>query len=195
MSRELFTSEGKRKYLTDEERRSFLAAAQAHPRREVRSFCEVLAFTGCRISEALDLTPERVDLSAKAITFRTLKQRDRKTFRAVPVPDSLLDTLDLVHGIRKARRGQGKGLQAPLWNWGRTQAYKHVLAVMEEAEIKGPHATPKGLRHGFGVKAATETRNPRLVQKWLGHRDLNTTAIYMDAVGEQERQLAARMWE
>ncbi len=65
---------------------------------------------------------------------------------------------------------------------------------MDSAEITGPHASPKGLRHGFGVKAATETRNPRLVQKWLGHRYLETTTIYMDAVGEEERELAARMW-
>jgi site-specific recombinase XerD len=65
---------------------------------------------------------------------------------------------------------------------------------MEKAGISGDHASPKGLRHGFGVKAATETRNPRLVQKWLGHRNLETTAIYMDAVGEEERALASRMW-
>ena len=57
-----------------------------------------------------------------------------------------------------------------------------------------PHHCLKGLRHGFGVKAATDTRNPRLVQKWLGHRYLETTTIYMDAVGAEERELAARMW-
>ena len=66
---------------------------------------------------------------------------------------------------------------------------------MAAAGIQGPHATPKGLRHGFGVKAAAETRQPRAVQKWLGHRDLNTTAIYMDVQGDEERELAARMWK
>ena len=67
--------------------------------------------------------------------------------------------------------------------------------MMNKAGISGPHATPKGLRHGFGIMAATETRNPRLVQKWLGHKYLETTTIYMDAVGAEERDLAARMWE
>ncbi len=66
---------------------------------------------------------------------------------------------------------------------------------MQLANITGIHATPKGLRHGFGVQAAAKTRNPRLVQKWLGHRSLDNTIIYMDAVGEEEREMAARMWE
>ena len=195
MSSILFTKDGKRKYLTAEERSDFLAAAQKHPRREVRSFCEVLAFTGCRISEALELTPGSIDLSTRAITFRTLKQRKRVSHRAVPVPDDLLDTLDLVHEIRKAIQRQGRELQQPLWKWRRTQAYKHIVSVMQMAGVTGEHATPKGLRHGFGVIAATRTKNPRLVQKWLGHRDLNTTAIYMDAVGAEEREAAAQMWK
>ncbi len=161
----------------------------------MRTFALVLAYTGCRISEALELTPRRVDFSSKAITFRTLKQRCPDVYRPVPVPDSLIDTLELVHGIRKALRGKkGQGDQ-PLWSWGRTQAYKHIKSIMASAGIQGPHATPKGLRHGFGVKAAAETRQPRVVQKWLGHRDLNTTAIYMDVQGDEERELAARMWK
>lgn len=66
---------------------------------------------------------------------------------------------------------------------------------MAEAGISGPHAPSKGLRHGFGVDAAAKTRNPQLVQKRLGHRNLETTVIDMDAVGNEERELAARMWE
>ena len=50
----------------------------------------VLAFTGCRISEALELTADKIDLSAKTIVLRTLKQRDRIAHRAVPVPESTL---------------------------------------------------------------------------------------------------------
>ena len=33
-----------------------------------------------------------------------------------------------------------------------------------------------------------------LVQKWLGHAQLSTTAIYADAVGEEEHSIASRMW-
>ena len=195
MANELFTSDGKRKYLTAEERERFLGAATEHHRGEVRTFCMVMAYTGCRISEALQLTTDRVDFSAKAIAFRTLKQRGQLRYRAIPVPDALLDALELVHQVRKAQRSKAGGKDRLLWSWGRTQATKHIWAVMAQAGISGPHASPKGLRHGFGVKAAADTRNPRLVQKWLGHRHLETTVIYMDAVGDEERELAARMWE
>jgi len=33
-----------------------------------------------------------------------------------------------------------------------------------------------------------------LVQRWMGHAQLTTTAIYTEAVGEEERSIAARMW-
>jgi len=195
MSNELFTKDGERKYLTNEERKRFLSVANQHERGEIRTLCLVLAYTGCRISEALELTADKIDLSSKTIIFRTLKQRSRITHRAVPIPDSTLDAITLVHHVRKAHKGKGGGKNARLWSWGRTQATKHICDVMENAGISGAHASPKGLRHGFGIKACADTRNPRLVQKWLGHRSLETTTIYMDAVGDEERELASRMWD
>ena len=45
--------------------------------------------TGCRISEALALTPERVDLTGKAVVVESLKKRRRGVYRAVPVPPGL----------------------------------------------------------------------------------------------------------
>ena len=68
----------------------------------------MLHTTGCRVSEALALTPERVDLAGRAVVLETLKKRRQGVFRAVPVPAGLLDQLDLVHGLREAQR-RGKG--------------------------------------------------------------------------------------
>lgn len=66
---------------------------------------------------------------------------------------------------------------------------------MQNAEIRGAQASAKGLRHGFGVRAAEKTRNPRLVQKWLGHTSIENTLIYMDAIGQEERKAALSLWE
>lgn len=33
-----------------------------------------------------------------------------------------------------------------------------------------------------------------MLQKWLGHAQLTTTATYADAIGPEERDIAARMW-
>ena len=93
-SEDLFDSNGRRLYLTPEERQAFLKAAKKAD-RPVRSFCHTLHSTGCRISEALQLFPERVDLTAQLVTFETLKQRRRKVYRAVPVPPDYLDTLGI----------------------------------------------------------------------------------------------------
>jgi integrase/recombinase XerD len=65
---------------------------------------------------------------------------------------------------------------------------------MRQPGLGGPHASPKGLRHGFGVAAVSAGIPLKLVQKWLGHAQLTTTAIYADAVGAEEQDIARRMW-
>jgi integrase/recombinase XerD len=57
----------------------------------------------------------------------------------------------------------------------------------------GPPASPKGLRL-FAGAAGSVGISLDLVQKWLGHAQLSTTAIYADAVGADEQSIAARMW-
>src|SRR3954454_1951359 len=127
----LFDTEGRRLYITEDERRAFIAAAAKAP-REVRTFCGVLYATGCRISEALALTPQQVDLSGRVVVCESLKKRKRGVYRAVPVPPELLDALDLVHGVREAqRRGQAKAL---LWPWSRMTAYRRVQAVLSQRQ-------------------------------------------------------------
>jgi integrase/recombinase XerD len=41
----------------------------------VRTLCSALHATGCRVSEPLPLTPERVDISGRAVVLETLKER------------------------------------------------------------------------------------------------------------------------
>ena len=189
---QLYDAEDRRLYLTEDERRAFIAAAAKAP-REVRTFCGVLHATGCRISEALALSADHIDLSGRVIVFASLKKRKRGVFRAVPVAPELLDTLDLVHGIREAPRRGRTG--AVLWPWSRMTAFRRVQEIMTVAGIPdGPHACPKGLRHGFGVPAVSRGIALNMVQKWLGHAQLTTTAIYANAVGEEEQSIAARMW-
>ena len=72
--------------------------------------------------------------------------------------------------------------------------WRAVHAVMKAAVLDGPQASPKGLRHGFGVAAVSAGIPLNLVQKWLGHAQLTTTAIYADAVGAEEKDIAQRMW-
>jgi integrase/recombinase XerD len=194
MSRELFDTSGNRKYLTEKERALILKTAE-RSEREVRTFIGVLLYTGCRISEALELTTDRIDMSEGVITFESLKKRKRGVYRSVPVPPKLLDELELVHSIRETERNRKRGKKVHLWDWSRATAWRRVKEVLDEAGVgEGPAASPKGLRHGFGVAAVSAGIPLNLLQKWLGHAQLSTTAIYADAVGAEEKNIAARMW-
>lgn len=180
----LFDEDGRRKYLTSGERRQFLEAAE---RAEVRTraFCRTLAYTGCRVSEALAITPGRIDAEYGRVVLRTLKRRKR-TFRMVPIPPVLLGELRLLAmGLRADTR---------IWSWCRQTAWRRVKSVMAQARIDGPQASPKGLRHGFGVATAEENVPASLTQRWMGHARLETTALYQHVVGREERAFAKRLW-
>jgi integrase/recombinase XerD len=184
LSELLFDEKGRRKYLSADELRRFMKAA-TRAEHSARSLCLTLAYSGCRISEALSLTSDNIDVSTGRIVFRTLKRRKR-VFRAVPVPKALLNELTVLAAEHTA--GQ------PLWPWCRQTGWRKVKQVMARARIRGPQASPKGLRHGFGIAAAEANIPPGLTQRWMGHASLETTALYQHAVGPEERAFAERLW-
>ena len=180
-----------RKYLTAEERERFLAAAAREARPERQTFALVVAHSGARLSEVLALRPADIDLDAAAIRIRTLKRR-AEHWREVPLPAETLRALELVHGLRRvAPRRAGD----PLWPWSRATGHRRIVAIMQEAQIEGPQACPKGLRHAWGI-AAVEAGVPlTTIAAMLGHADITTTAIYTTAIGVEARGFLSRMWE
>src|SRR5882762_5739174 len=81
-----------------------------------------------------------------------------------------------------------------IWPWSRTTAWNRVKALMHIAGIVEGPAMPKALRHAFGVGGTQAGVPLNLIQRWLGHADIETTAIYTDVMGDEERFLADRMW-
>lgn len=184
----LYDRAGNRKYLTARERHRFIEAARCQT-IAIETFCLTLAYTGARISEVLSLRTGSIDLAAGVIVIESLKKRRNGIYRQVPVPAALLRRLDAGHDLKIAAPDM------PLWPWGRTTAWKHVKAVMLIAGVPSFCATPKALRHAFGVVGVTEAQVPlNMMQKWLGHSRIETTAIYANAVGSEERAIARRMW-
>ncbi len=179
---QIYDDAGRRKYLTAGELARFLASADRYP-PPMQAFCHVLADTGCRISEALALTSHQLDRECMRLTFKTLKRR-RRVFRTVPIPATTVHLLCSLSPI-----GDGH-----FWSMHRTTAWRGVKVAMMRAGLVGPMACPKGLRHGFGIRAAGRDVPANLIQRWMGHASPVTTAIYLDAVGAEERQFASRMW-
>ena len=151
---QLHDAQGKRVYLTADERQAFMAAA-AKAQRPVRTFCAVLHDSGCRISEALALTPERIDLTGQAIVIETLKKRRSGVHRAVPVPPGLIRP-----ARPRARRQGGPAARERSWRPSLVAVgAQHRLAARQGGHGGGgdrgraAHPSPKGLRHGYGIHA------------------------------------------
>lgn len=185
MNGSIYCRSGRRKYLTASERKAFIEVCTAQGELQ-RTFCLTLIHTGCRISEALELTRAQINFDDRAIFFRSLKKRSSIEYRCVPIPDDLNDDLQqLCEKLKSADR---------LWSWCRTTAWSRVKRSMLDAKIAGVQSSPKGLRHSFGVHAIQAGVPLNLVQRWLGHARVETTSIYTNVVGPEERAIAARMW-
>ena len=188
----LYGGEHQRLYINADERAHFRAAAEAAP-LPIQTFSLTILYTGCRISEALALTGTAIQPENQVITFATLKRRRSGVYREVPVPPYLIEAL--VRHQDSARRSDNVRLWQHLGNpINRSTGYRWVKSVMHQADIFGARACPKGLRHGFAVHALHCGVPLNLVQRWLGHSSMTTTAIYANAVGPEELSIAGRMW-
>lgn len=194
----LYTYAGERKYLSGAERARFLDAIATLDDLKHQTFCELIFWTGCRPSEALNLHAVNIDLSEGMIVFRSLKKRGalkNRHFRAVPVPKLFLERLEWVHEIRRAQEEPDQGAGASLFSFSRTTGWRVIQLVMEAAEVSGARANARGLRHALGVHAAVSNIPESRIQAWLGHASLETTSVYLAAQGLEDRTIAERMWK
>lgn len=187
----LYADDGGRKYVNGDERRRVLAAIDFLERGRAL-FALTLLWTGARVSEVLALTPASFQIELSIVTLRTLKRR-KLVMREVPIPPVLVQAL-CQHFDLSARQLEPAAARQLLWPWHRTTAWRLVKSIMGHAQIAGRPACPRGLRHGFGVGALQSGIPLTLLQRWLGHARISTTAIYAAACGPEERAFAERFW-
>lgn len=193
----LFTDQGERKYLSRNEDKRFLQSLSLLDDPKEQTFCETLYWTGCRISEALQLDVMRVNIEDAFVVIRSLKKHGEnkgKEFRIVPVPRQFAKRLNRVHCIVKTQRNRYANQFRRLWLFGRQKGWKLIKFVMDRAEIFGIRATARGLRHTFGVATVLSGAPLTQLQTWLGHSSLKTTSIYLTIIGVEDRSLAERVW-
>jgi integrase len=201
---------GDRLYMNENERERFIKAARALDNRSHWLFCEMVHWTGCRISEALELTPRRIDTDAMTVRFRTLKknkytkngQLKAPVYRDVPLSQELLLSLDLYFNIRKARKTRRK-INNYLWPnqadpkrpMDRSTGWRIIKRVLDVAGIDGPQATAKGFRHGYATSMIQAGMSIYELKDRLGHESASTTAIYAQVVGQEAHELQMQYWE
>lgn len=186
---QLYDKYNQRLYVNAAERRRYIAAAKTSP-PDIRSFALTLVYTGCRLSEARALMGHSLQREARIISIRSLKKRHRHLMREVPIPPALVAELTARDTAPDALFWHQNGQMIP-----RITAYRWIKSLMRQAGITGAQACPKGLRHGYGVNATLSGVQLHMLQRWMGHASIRTTAIYATVLGPDQLRLADQMWE
>ena len=186
----LLNNQGSRKYLNRFERHIFFHTCQQLP-LEKRLFCLMLYYTGARISEIAELRVSQLDFCDKTVVIKTLKKRKANVYRQMQLPDHLLGNL---LALIDHRQKHDIELGGRLWSFKTRTASRYIKSVMNTAGIYGAQASAKGLRHGFAVHAVTKAPITK-VREWMGHADLETTAIYLQVSGIEDREWAEKLWD
>jgi integrase len=187
----LYATNGARKYVNFSERAALVSQLASLDWSE-RLFILVLIWTGARISEVLSITPQSFQFETGILAMRTLKKR-RHAVREIPILPELAIELDLCFDLQKRQQEEPEA-SGRLWTFHRVTGWRLIKRVMEEAGIHGIRATPRGLRHAFGVGTLAAGVPLNVVQRLLGHSSIKTTTIYTEACGPDEQAIVARFW-
>lgn len=160
-----------------------------------RALLELLYGTGARISEAVELTVDDVDLTSESRRVRLRGKGGRA--RTVPLGRFAEEALGVY--LSRARPGiaaQGKGrgtpglfLNARGGRLTRQGAWEVLQAAAERGGLTG--ISPHILRHSFATHLLDGGVDVRVVQELLGHASVTTTQVYTLVTVDKLREVYA----
>ena len=161
-----------------------------------RALLELVYATGARISEAIDLDLDELDLTHDRASVRLLGKGRKE--RVVPVGSYAVASVEayLVRA-RPVLAAGGAGTPAVFLNrrgarLSRQSAWSILRAAAERAQLPGAdHISPHTLRHSFATHLLQGGADVRVVQELLGHASVTTTQIYTLVTPETLREVYA----
>ncbi len=146
----------------------------ADPLLRLENAClAVLAHTGLRASELLDLQFQELDLSGRRLIVRQGKgQRDRVVYLSNLACQTVEYYLDGTTRPPTAPLWTRSGGQACSYSWLRA----HIAACGQAAGVQG--LTAHRLRHTLATRLLNAGMDITRIQKLLGHEQITTTQIY-----------------
>ncbi|WP_127129115.1 site-specific tyrosine recombinase XerD [Georgenia sp. SYP-B2076] len=159
-----------------------------------RALLEVLYGTGARISEAVGLTIDDLELNGE-VAAAHLFGKGRKE-RVVPVGRYAVEAIEayLVRG-RPELAAAGRGTPAVFLNTrGNPLSRQSAWAVLQQAAARAgqdQHISPHTLRHSFATHLLAGGADVRVVQELLGHASVTTTQIYTQVTVQTMREVYA----
>jgi type 1 fimbriae regulatory protein FimB/type 1 fimbriae regulatory protein FimE len=162
-----------RQFLTEKEVEKLLKAAGKagrHPERD-KALILVAYRHGLRVSELVDLRWEQVDLKDGVLHVRRLKNGTDTTH---PISGPVLRALRTLPKASPFVFYSERG--GPLT----TSTVRKLLARAGEAAGLEFAVHPHMLRHGCGYKLANDGQDTRLIQHYLGHKNIMHTVRYTE---------------
>lgn len=166
--------------------------------RRDRALLEVLYGTGARISEAVGLDIDDVDLDAGVVRLFGKGSKER----AVPLGSFAKDALELYFGTGRPVLAAGgpsgavRGSRGAVFlntrggRLSRQSAWTVLHAAASSAGLVG-RISPHTLRHSFATHLLDGGADVRVVQELLGHASVTTTQIYTLVTVERLREVYA----
>ena len=157
-----------------------------------RALLEVLYGTGARISEAVGLDVDDLDLEQGSVLLRGKGSKER----IVPVGSYAAEAVRAyLVGGRPALSGVGRGVPAMFLNarggrLSRQSAWSVLAKVAERAGVTAD-VSPHTLRHSFATHLLDGGADVRVVQELLGHASLTTTQVYTLVTVDSLREVYA----
>jgi integrase/recombinase XerD len=158
-----------------------------------RALLELLYATGARISEAVGLDVDELDLETGSVRLFGKGSRER----VVPVGRFARTAIEsyLVRARPLLSAGGGRGGAAVFLNsrggrLSRQSAWAVLRAAADKAGLR-VDVSPHTLRHSFATHLLDGGADVRVVQELLGHASVATTQIYTLVTVERLREVYA----
>jgi integrase/recombinase XerD len=158
-----------------------------------RALLEVLYGTGARISEAVGLTGDDVDLQARTVSLSGKGGKQRRvplgSYAARAVDDYLVRARPALADTAEVRSNR-LFLNARGGPLSRQSAWAVLRSAAERAGLRAD-ISPHTLRHSFATHLMEGGADVRVVQELLGHASVTTTQIYTLVTVDHLREVYA----
>lgn len=164
-------------YLTREEVVGLAAACQGRNRLRDELLVLTLFQTGLRISEALSLTPRKIQSHNGGATLDILGKGGKPRLVACPQ--------GLAHRLKSFAFDKNLGLDDRIFKINRKRAWQIIKEVSERAGFS-KRVYPHLFRHSGAIERLRQTGNPRALQIHLGHASVFMTMRYLSTLTAEE---------
>ena len=189
-------SVGSMQYLASKEELQLLNGIEQKLRGKTKAKYRLLVLlmldAGCRVSEAITIRLEQLQVSRKILVIRSLKKRTEKNkLREVPMTTRLIDAIAEYWTFVKTKTPESYLFPSKAAKSGHVSR-KVVWRVIKNLTGNGyPHM----LRHTFCTKLAFEGTDQYTIKELAGHEKTQTTEIYIHASKDAKNQAIQTLYK